>query len=281
MIRTHWRRFRKAIRPARAQATGEQVERRLDEILSTQRLKTVSSLETLSDAQARRAIVGGSGVDWFVLLILRAPAAAQAQHQMDKHPHSYHTDKGRLYELIDFNDTYVSTVLALDPAERSGFNELAYRHIDRFCRRMDVRPFTPEQFEAITRGLTREIAVYLGARQLGYRVTMTSRTQDALGVDMVITEPASGRVLNIDCKTASAYHYRLQDLVREGRLTKQEGAQADLDGYVRVVNGSDDEAVEVTLLRVDPNEVGDIIDFVFKEPELLGKRLRTIFSSKI
>lgn len=239
----------------------------------------IDQLDDVVDRQAARLISHPTADEWFTLLILRAPAAARAQQQMDKHPHGYHNKQARLFELIDFNDAFVSTVLALGNEERRGFIELARREISDFCQQLGARMFSDDQFEAITRGLSREVAVYLGALDQGFCVVMTSRNQDAMGVDMVITDPKSGLSLNIDCKTPSAYHYRIMDLVAQGRLSEHEGAIAEELGYAHELNGHGPEAVAVTLLRVDPNEMGDIEDFKFTEPTLLGRRLKTLFET--
>jgi len=213
-------------------------------------------------------------------LLERTPGAVRAQRSMDAHPGAYHTNKTKLYELIDFNDTYVSLALALPATQHAGFIERLRSEMARHCESVGSPMFSDEQFDAITRGLTREVAVYLGAKQQGFEVNMTSRSQDALGVDMVITDPTTHRSLNVDCKTPSAYHFRIKDLVQQKRLTPEEATHAELEGYAHEVNGRGSEAVAVTILRIDPNEVGDITDLTFDEPNLLGTRLRTIFSSR-
>ena len=100
-----------------------------------------------------------------------------------------------------------------------------------------------------------------------------------MGVDMVITDPLSSKSLNVDCKTPSAYHYRIQDLVQQGRMSERAAILADQLGYAHELNGHGAEEVAVTLLRVDPNEMGDMKGFVFTQPQLLGERLRTVFST--
>lgn len=210
-------------------------------------------------------------------LLEKTPGAVSAQRAMDAHPHSYHSNKERLYELIDFNDTFVSLVLALSPGERQGFIERLRVSMQQYCKNHGSAMFSDEQFDAITRGLSREVAVYLGARHEGFQVSMTSRVEDAMGVDMTITDPVSGRRLNIDCKASSAYYFRIKDLVSQGRLTDEEGRLAEEVGYVREMNGHGDDAVPVTILRIDPNEMGDIKDFVFTNPKLLGTRLHALF----
>ncbi len=144
---------------------------------------------------------------------------------------------------------------------------------------MQARMLTDEQFEAITRGLSKEIAVYLGARQQGFHAEMTSRSQDAMGVDLIVTDSVSSKKLNIDCKTASSFRYRIENLVQQGRLKPEEGRKADELGYVLEENGVDETAVLVTLFRVDPNELGDITNFTFDDTSLLATRLRTIFDT--
>lgn len=223
------------------------------------------------------AIADHGAEDLLQELLEQTPGAVRAQRSMDDHPHSYHTNKNRLYELIDFNDTFVSLALALPVAERRGFVERLRVAMQQYCKAHGSAMFSDEQFDAITRGLGREVAVYLGAKQLGFGVEMTSRRQDAMGIDMVVTDSVTGRSLNVDCKTASAYHFRLKDLVQQGRLTKEEWLVAEEQGYAHEVNGKDEDAVAVTLLRIDANEVGEIVDFMFTKPELLGQRLRTIF----
>lgn len=283
-----WRQFRPTVR-RKQQATRLDLvtgtRARLDELVGghhgAHRPNEIDWLDEVVEAQVVRVVSHPTAIEWFTLLILRAPGAARAQQQMDKHPHGARNQQARLFELIDFNDAFVSTALALADEQRKGFIEIAKREIDAFCDRVGSRSFSEGQFEAITHGLSREVAVYLGALAQGFSVVMTSRGQDAMGVDMVITDPESGRSLNIDCKTASSYHYRIKDLVEQGRMSEEEGMRAEELGYAHEINGHGDEAVAVTLLRVDPNEMGDIVDFTFTDPELLGERLEILFRSLV
>ena len=282
MVHRVWRQFRPTVR-RKQQATKLDlvtgVHGRLEELAGRGTYHDVDQLDGLVEAQVLRVISHPTAVEWFTLLVLRAPGAARAQQQMDKHPHGSRNQQARLFELIDFNDAFVSTVLALSDEQRKGFIETAKLEIDAFCERVGSRSFSDAQFEAITHGLSREVAVYLGALDQGFSVIMTTRGQDAMGVDMVITDPESGRSLNIDCKTASSYHYRIKDLVEQGRMSEPEGQRAEELGYAHEVNGHGAEAVAVTLLRVDPNELGDIVNFEFIDPELLGERLEILFAS--
>lgn len=276
-----WRRFRPHRKTSHLATQGPLVERlhkNLDEVLGQSRGKLrPADVVSIAATYSRDISDASDAAAWFTLLVLRTPGAVRAQNSMDDHPHELHRKQARLFELIDFNDAFVSTVLALTPEQRKTFSETAKQEMDLFCHRVGTTVFTDEQYEAITKGLSKEVAVYLGAKKLGYRVTMTSRSQDAMGVDMVIADASTGRSLNIDCKTSSAYHYRLKDLVEQGRMSQEEAEQADVDGFAHEVNGHDAESVAVTLLRIDPNEVGDIEGFELKEPMLLQARLRKLF----
>lgn len=285
-MRRGWRRFRpRFLARQRTQTpTGDissQAIAIIEEVgqeygLSRRRVD-IDQLDPLVDELKQRVHSNPSTGLWFALLIAQTPRAARAQVQMDAHPHGYQNQKGRLYELIDFNDTFVSTVLELSDTERREFVETAKRELTRFCKRVGAKMLSDEQFEAITRGLGKEIAVYLGALNQGFQAEMTSRSQDAMGIDIVITDPATGRSLNIDCKTSSAYRYRIKDLVQQGRLTERDAERAEQLGYTHEVNGHNAQAVPVTIMRIDANELGDIENFSFVEPELLAARLRMIF----
>lgn len=288
-----WRRFRpRRVRgPATAEGNlGETAHSIIERTCRSLRIKlrrlSLEQLEPVVEALRQRTDHRAGAVTGYehaatllAFLIVQAPQAVRAQAQMDKQPHGSRNRQERLYELIDFNDTYVSTVLALPSSYREGFEALVHHELARFCAQVQSPMFSDEQFEAITRGLRREIAVYLGAVEAGYTVEMTSRSEDAMGVDMVITDPHNRRSIGIDCKAASSYRYRLQDLVREGRMSQAEAERADVRGYAHEINGQGDEQVAVTLMRVDPNEVGEIVDFVFVEPDKLAVRLRDMITS--
>lgn len=209
-------------------------------------------------------------------LVLQAPRAVAAQRKMDKFSHGFHDKQHRLDELIGFNDAYVSLIILLPSQARLVANDEIKRMIDSFCRRMKSPSFSPEQWEAITHGLSREIAVFLSAKELGYQAVMTSRRADAMGVDMVITDPHSGAHLNVDIKTRSSFHFRLIDLQREGRVSEMQREAAEYTGYCMVVNGHGDQAVRTTLLRIDEETYGRVINFTLERPEVLGDLLEQI-----
>lgn len=207
-------------------------------------------------------------VHLLALLILQAPAAAHAQREMDTHHGGYRNRQARIFELIDFNDTFVDTVLALPDHDLVEFPERLKEEIEYFCSVLQVAPFSDEQFEAITHGLSREIAVYRGAKRAGYIVRMTSRTQDAMGVDMVITDPDTKRSLNVDVKTRSAFHFRLVDLERQHRMDEARRLECELAGFCMVRNGHGQQAVDTVLMRIATEHLGEIqyFDFVSIEP---------------
>jgi hypothetical protein len=237
-----------------------------------------ATLNPLVDERRHRAAQSGAAVDWIVAVVLQAPRAAVAQRQMDDHPHDFNGRQTRLYELIDFNDSFVEAILALPEKYLPDIQAELKRQIDWFCARLKTPTFTDVQYEAITHGLSREIAVYRGAKNEGLLAEMTSRAQDAKGVDMVITDPATQRVISVDIKTQSAYYYRLKDLRHEGRITPSAAEQAEIDGFCVVRHEHDEGAVDLILLRIDPEEVGEIQDFGFLDTSRLGERLRRVIA---
>lgn len=218
----------------------------------------------------------GNLADWVAALGMQSPRASSAQQQMDRHRHGYHNKDKRLYELIDFNDAFVATVLAADFNARQVFSEKMKQICDRICERSRTQKFSEDQWQAIVKGLSREIAVYLGAKSNGFEVTMTSRNQDALGVDIQIRDPESKRYINIDCKTPSAFRYRLEDLAREGRVNHRDILLADRNGYIKVVNGHGNEKVEVIILAVLPDFYGEIVNFEFEDTTKLREKLNIL-----
>jgi hypothetical protein len=213
------------------------------------------------------------------MLLAQTPRAVLAQIQMDKHKHGYHNREKRLYELIDFNDMFVNLVLATPHGELKGFAEQLYADMNSFCRRLETPIFTEEQYDAIVRGLSREIAVYRAARYLGYGARMTSRTEDAFGIDMTITDETSQKMLNIDCKTPPAFRHKLEEMVDHGRISEAQLLKADADQYITTIQHRGEESVPVTLVCIGPDSVGDIHDFTLDHPEKLKALLTHIFAT--
>lgn len=212
-------------------------------------------------------------------LLAQTPKAVYAQAQMDAHKHGYHNREKRLYELIDFNDTFVSYVLATRHKDLPGLAERLKKDMTEFCRRLDVPMFSDEQYDAIVRGLGREIAVYRTARYHGFGARMTSRSEDAFGIDMIITQSETGKQLNIDCKTPAAFRHRLEDLVHHGRIEEDDLLRGDAQGFLTVIHRRNDERVPVTLFCILPDRLGEISDFTFDEPAKLKVMLDTMFAS--
>ncbi|MFZ1249168.1 MAG: hypothetical protein WAQ24_02505 [Candidatus Saccharimonadales bacterium] len=231
------------------------------------------------DTQNSSALSGAKAWAWLYALLLQTPQAAIAQQQMDAHPHGYAARGERLYELIDFNDAYVSTILALPDTELPGFAEEAKRLMDWFCKRVGVRSFNDEQYRAIVQGLSREIAVYHAAEAEGFEVYMTNRTSDAMGIDMVITDRQTEKYVNIDCKAPSSYRHRIYELLREGRLSEQEVTAAEALGYIAEMNGHGQEKVEVVVWRIDRETYGEIRSFVFADTTHIKHSLQAILGT--
>ena len=148
----------------------------------------------------------------------------------------------------------------------------------RFCAQYKLPMFSDEQLEAIIHGLSREIAVYLGAKAEGLEAEMTTRAGDAFGIDMVIRDPATNTHINIDCKTPSAFRHRLGELVREGRITEDELYVADEVDFITVVNRQNDERVPVSIVCIRPEDLGEVVEFKFVDTAPLGKLLRKILA---
>ena len=270
-MRSHWRRFVPHRKPKIAVPTIEGSLRTVRSIDDANRLidemRGLGSPATVSEQQANYR--------W--LLLLQTPRAALAQIQMDNHKHGYHHREKRLYELIEFNDTFVNYVLATPHIQLPGLADQLKRDMTEFCRRLRTPMFSDKQYDAIVRGLSREIAVYRTARYHKFGARMTSRADDAFGIDMVITQPETGKVLNIDCKTPAAFRHRLEDLLHHERITETELLQGDAQGFLTVIHRRGDERVPVTLFCILPDRLGEISDFTFDEPDKLKGVLNTMF----
>ena len=230
------------------------------------------------DSLRSRATTENDVAFWVAALVLQAPRAVAAQRQMDKHQHGYRNKQARLFELIDFNDTYVTTVLALPEQHLAVFDSRVRAMMNDICARLRLPGFSDEQWQAITMGLSREIAVYRGARLLGYRARMTSRVEDAMGVDMVVTN-SDDESINLDIKTRSSFHFRLMDLEREGRISHLELEQGEKFGHLTVINGHGHESVRTTLLRIDEETYGRTTNYSLERLEPLRDSLEQIVAS--
>lgn len=213
---------------------------------------------------------------WLYALALQAPRAAVAQEAMDEHPHGYHNKEARLFELIDFNDAFVASILALPPIALPRATIAIKRLVEIACKKAGTRCFSDEQFEAIVHGLSREIAVYHGLKREGYEVEMTNRASDAFGIDMRVIDPTSLRTVNVDIKTRSAYHYRIEQLLREGRLNEDTFLMADRNGFAVVYNGRGAQRTRVVVWRIDHDVLGPVVNFAFETTERLGEEMKTI-----
>lgn len=210
------------------------------------------------------------------LTLLMVPQAARAQAMMDAHRNNFHDRKTRLFELIDFNDTFVATVLALTPAERHGFVDHLRSTMEQFAKKYKTPIFKDGQFDAIVHGLSREIAVYHAALREGFDALMTSRTDDAFGVDIQVRDRRTRAYANIDIKTHSSYYFRLKVLLREHRITMKEANIALETGYCQVMNRHDSINVPVVIFRIDHTILGDITDFEFTSSERVGEKLQIV-----
>ena len=229
------------------------------------------------DMPIRQLLQSTEVEDLVAALVLQAPRAVMAQRRMDDHPHGFHDKQARLYELIAFNDTYVNIILSLEDSFYGSINDQVKFMMDRFCKKVKAPKFSDKQWEAITHGLSREIAVFLAAKELGYGARMTSRQEDAMGVDMVLTDP-NGHRMNLDIKTRSSFHFRLKDLASEGRISEAQREAGEHAGFCMVVNGHGYEEVHTTLLRIDEETYGQVQHFRIDRMDVLKDKLHTVMS---
>lgn len=214
--------------------------------------------------------------DGVVALLAQVPRAVLAQLQMDKFPNGYRNKQERLYELIDFNDTLVATILAMNDNQKAQFSVRVKQAADRICKRVGAPCFSNEQWTAIIRGLTREVAVYLAAEEHGFRAFMTDRVHDALGVDIQVQDPESGRYVNIDVKTPSSFRRRMEQLLHENRLTERELLIGDRNSFIIEHNGHGIRRVEVVVLCILPDLFGDLADWRFVNPAPMRDKLNQL-----
>lgn len=231
-------------------------------VLAGTLLKEYGTFDAALEALRRQAVTK-TATKLLASLLLQSPRAVRAQVEMDGHKRNFHDRHARLFELIDFNDTFVAAVLALPAQERVNFVEQLHESLARFSHQHRAPQFNDRQYDAIVHGLSREIAVYLAASQARFDVLMSSRTDDAFGVDMQLRDPQSGDYVNIDCKTHSSFYFRVKELVRERRLTLEQATIADELGYCPILNHHNGIVAHIVLVRIDHTLLGEIVDFEF------------------
>lgn len=241
-----------------------------------QRRPEIHSLDKRIDPLVKRFMQSRLPLDGIAALLAQAPRAVLAQLQMDQYPHGYRNKEKRLYELIDFNDTLVSTILVMDDTLRCQFADRVKQAADRICKRVGAPCFSEEQWRSIIRGLTREVAVYLAARESGFDAFITDRVSDALGIDIQVRDPEDGRYINIDVKTPNSFRHRMEQLVNEGRLTEKELLQGDKESYIIEHNGHGPHKTQVIVLCILPDLFGDLADWRFVTPEPMRMKLNQL-----
>lgn len=241
-----------------------------------QRRPQEHDLDRYIDRYQKRFRATNNPYDGVVSLLVQAPRAVFAQRDMDENRHGYRNKHERRFELIDFNDAVVATIMGMPDELRALFSERVKQSADRICKRLGAPCFTNEQWSAIIRGLTREVALYLAAKESGFHAWMTDRAHDALGIDMQIQDPETKRYVNIDVKTPSSFRHRMETLVHEGRLTERELLQGDNNGYIVERNGHGDERVRVVVLAILPDRYGDLRNWRFVDSEPIRRTLNRL-----
>ncbi|MGB4761832.1 MAG: hypothetical protein WBP12_00580 [Candidatus Saccharimonas sp.] len=241
-----------------------------------QRRPEVNNLDKRIPSLRDRFAATKHPLDGVAALLAQAPRAVLAQLQMDQYPRGYRNKEKRLYELIDFNDTLVDTILLMDDTLRRQFADRVKQSADRVCKRVGAPCFSDEQWRAIIRGLTREVAVYLAARENGFDAFITDRASDALGIDLQIRDPEDGRYINIDVKTPSSFRHRMEQLIREGRLTERQLLEGDRQSYIVEHNGRGNRRTQVVVLCILPDLFGDLADWRFVNADSMRLKLNQL-----
>lgn len=241
-----------------------------------QRRPEVHALDRYIDSLQAKFLATNDPLDGLTALLAQAPRAVLAQKQMDQFPHGYRNKQERLFELIDFNDTLVATILELNDERRRQFADRVKQAADRICKRVGAPCFSDEQWTSIIRGLTREVAVYLAAKEHGFNVFMTDRAQDALGIDLQVQDPQDLRYINIDVKTPSSFRRRMEQLIQQDRLTERELYEGDERGYVIEYNGHGAQKTPIIVLCILPDHYGDLADWRFVNPLPMRDRLNQL-----
>lgn len=279
-----WRRFRPAslslmVRAPRettqktARSTIEEAEK-----IAMRRIRQNPIIDQAVELLRDQIVLSPRPERLVALALLLTPQASRAQSMMDAHKHNFHDRKARLFELIDFNDAFVSAVLeCID--ELDDFSEQFRAAQKRLAKKYHTALFTDGQWDAIEHGLSREVAVFLAAKNAGFDALMTSRTDDAFGIDMQVRDRATGMYVNIDCKTHSSFFFRLKALVRERRLNRREALHAQELGFCAIENCRDDHCARVVLLRIDHTQLGDIVHFQFTDETKIIGLLKTVIET--
>lgn len=241
-----------------------------------QRRPEVNNLDKRIEPLVKRFNETRLPLDGVAALLAQVPRAVLAQLQMDQYPHGYRNKEKRLYELIDFNDVLVATILVMDDTLRCQFADRVKQAADRICKRVGAPCFSDEQWRSIIRGLTREVAVYLAAKESGFDAYITDRVSDALGIDIQVRDPQDQRYINIDVKTPNSFRHRMEQLVHEGRLTEKQLMEGDRQSYIIEYNGHGGHKTQVIVLCILPDLFGDLADWRFVNPEPMRLKLNQL-----
>lgn len=259
------------------EGSGDVFDKAEERVVSLlQRRPEVNNLDRYIPKLRKHFDMTHDSTEGLVALLSQVPRAVLAQLQMDKYPHGYRNKQERLYELIDFNDTLISTILVMDDEHRKQFRERVKQAADRVSKRVGAPCFTNEQWDAIIRGLTREVAVYSAAKESGFNAWLTDRAHDALGVDLQVQDPEDGRYINIDVKTPSSFRHRMEQLIHEHRLTENELIIGDQQNYIIENNGHGKHKVQVIVLCILPDMFGDLVDWRFVNSEPMRHKLNRL-----
>ena len=93
---------------------------------------------------------------------------------------------------------------------------------------------------------------------------------------MQVQDPETRRYINIDVKTPSSFRHRMEQLVKENRLTERELLRGDEQSYIVEHNGHGSHRVEVVVLCILPDMFGELADWRFVTPEPMRTKLNIL-----
>ncbi len=168
--------------------------------------------------------------------ILSVPAAARTQLEINKQKSSRPgspTNRGLAARMIQFHGSLVDCFEALPASALVSFRGTFFATAERVLGASSM--FSRPDYDSIVDGVSREFAVEQAlnaALPEDYVAGRSGVLGDLDGTDITITHEESGLSLGIDVKAHAAYAHAIGDLWRSGRISDEDYAAAQIDGYV-------------------------------------------------
>lgn len=261
------------------QSTDQLVHARVQEAMQLQRnkgeaatplsaIELARALQTkrMRDADQNEWTTSQRAAESNALLILGIPAAARTQERMDRHrSHDRALDVG---SLSRFNRDLTSAIIAAPKNMRPEFtNQIRRRSESLLYRKWGLPVLSEVQFNRITSGLEREVAVFDALEETtpeGWQVRQGSMQEDALGTDIVVVDN-KGAELRLDSKTRYAFDHVVDDLETGHWISAQDAQRGRDTGYV-YSPGRTPSGEKVYTCIFDADNLGSIKDFSYDNP---------------